>query len=361
MRLPLAGGIDCDVHIAPPSMRALLPHLDAYWREQMVNRGLDRVDFTLASARPRLPIAARPDSRGNGGELDTLRARLLDPLQLRTAICHALHGAIALHTEDMAAALCRAVNDWVAAEWLDREPRLRGSILLPLQNVELAVAEIERRAADQRFVQVLALAMVDQPLGRRHYWPVWAAAERHGLPLAIHAGSLFRHAPSATGWPSFHVEDHVLQAQAFDAQLASLIAEGAFQKFAALKVVLLESGLTWLPTFIWRMNKIWRGLRAEVPWVKQPPGDIIRDRVRVTLQPVDAPDDPQVLARTLDHIGAERMLLFSSDWPHWHDDRPDPIPDGVPDALARRMLLDNPAETYPRLSLPAARATEAAR
>ncbi|MGG5820104.1 amidohydrolase family protein [Falsiroseomonas sp. HW251] len=347
MRAIPAGGVDADVHIPPPSSRALLPYLDAHWREQAVLRGLDRLDFTLSSARPRLPVAARPETRADPS-LDALRAQVLDPLRLRCAIAHALHGAIALHTEDMAAAFCRAVNDWVAAEWLDRETRLRASILVPMQNVELAVAEIERCATDPRFVQVLVPAMGDMPLGRRAYWPVWAAAEKHGLPLAIHGGSLFRHAPGATGWPSFHVEDLVLQAQAFDAQLASLVSEGVFQACPGLKVVLLESGITWLPTFLWRMDKIWRGLRAEVPWVKEAPSTIIRRQVRVSLQPVDAPD-ATMLSRTLDHIAAPEMLVFSSDWPHWHDDRPGPVPDGIDDALLRRMLIDNPAETWPRL------------
>ena len=72
-----------------------------------------------------------------------------------------LHGAIALFNEDMAAALCAAVNDWTAKELLDRDPRLRGSILLPMQNPDLAVAEIERLAGDRRFVQVLMLVMGD--------------------------------------------------------------------------------------------------------------------------------------------------------------------------------------------------------
>jgi hypothetical protein len=345
------GGVDCDLHIPPPSIRALLPLLDAHWREQMVVRGLDRADFTWSSLRPRLPGAARPEARDMADPLAALRAQVLDKLALNIGIGHALHGAIALHTEDMAAALCRAVNDWVAAEWLDREPRLRASILLPLQNVELAVAEIERRAADARFVQVVVPAMVDQPLGRRLYWPVWAAAERHGLPLAIHAGGLFRHAPTATGWPSFHVEDEVLMAQAFDAQLASLLSEGVFAKFPRLTVVLLESGITWLPTFLWRMDKIWRGLRAEVPWVKQRPSETLRARLRISLQPVDAPPDGAALARTLSQIGAEDMLLFSTDWPHWHGDGDAPVPAGITPALARRMALDNPAATYPRLGL----------
>jgi len=39
-----AGAIDVDVHPAVPGMAALLPYLDAHWREQMVVRGIDGLE-----------------------------------------------------------------------------------------------------------------------------------------------------------------------------------------------------------------------------------------------------------------------------------------------------------------------------
>ena len=84
-------------------------------------------------------------------------------------------------SEDMADAFCRALNDWLVKEWLDKDARLRGSIVIPAQSIEKSVAEIERCAADKRFVQVLMLVMGDMPLGKRAYWPIYAAAERLGL------------------------------------------------------------------------------------------------------------------------------------------------------------------------------------
>ena len=76
-----------------------------------------------------------------------------------------------------------------------KDSRLRASIVIPLQAPDLAIEEIERRAADNRFVSVLVLAQGENLLGRRHYWPVWQAAEKHKLPIAIHAGSQYRSAP----------------------------------------------------------------------------------------------------------------------------------------------------------------------
>ena len=352
MKVPIQGAVDCDLHPAPPSATDLLPYLDEYWRDQLVDRHIARFAFNLTSYPPNSPLSARPDWRqasgAPGGDLDMIRRQALDPFGSRFAICNVLHGAAALFNEDMAMALCSAINDWVARELLDREPRLRASILVPAHNPERAVAEINRLAADRRFVQVLFFAMGDTLLGRRPCWPIYAAAVEHGLAIGIHAGSTYRHAPMAAGWPAHRVEDYVAQSAAFESQLLSFLAEGVFQQFPRLRVVLLESGFTWLPNLLWRTNKSWRGMRAEVPWIDRPPAELIHEHVRVTLQPVDAPAG-DALARTLEHIGSDRMLLFSTDYPHWHFEGNNVLPDGLPGDMVQRILIDNPLETYPRL------------
>ncbi len=255
-------------------------------------------------------------------------------------------------SEDLGAALAAALNDWIAHEWLDRDPRLRASIVVPTQNPALAAAEIARVAADRRFVQVLLLANDSEPFGRRHWWPIYEAAARNDLPIGIHAGSNYRHPVTGVGWPSYYIEDYAAQALSFQSQLASLICEGVFSKFPTLRVVLIESGFTWLPAFVWRLGKFWRGLRAEIPWVTAPPAEIVRERVRFTLQPIDAPEDPAILLRVIEQMGSDRLLLFSTDHPHWQFDGaalPAPLADCFPPALAERVLAENAFETYPRL------------
>jgi uncharacterized protein len=352
MKLPFAGAIDCDVHPAVRHVAALLPYLDDFWREHLVERRIDQSPFTLSSYAPNLPQSARPDWRPDtgppGASLDGLRAHALDPFKTRFAIANVLHGAVALFHADMAAALCKAINTWLARQWLDREPRLRGSILVPPQDPDLAAAEIERCAPDTRFVQVLLLVMGDRPLGHRSYWPIYRAAERHGLPIGVHAGSAFRHAPTGSGWPSYHLEDSILQATGFEDTLVSFLAEGVFQKFPDLKVVFMESGLTWLPALLWRTNRSWRGVRTEVPWIDRAPADIMRERVRFTLQPIDAPNG-EVLNRIMDHARSDELILFSTDYPHWRFDGDDALPDGLSADTVRKILIDNPLATYPRL------------
>jgi uncharacterized protein len=348
---PYLGAIDCDIHPAVPNTAALTPYLGAYWREMRVLRELDRMD--LMSYPPNVPLSGRPDWRPKSGspgtDFDLLRAQALDHFGVRYAICNCLYGAQAFYDENMAAAFCHATNDWIQKEWLDRDPRLRASIILPLQNPDLAAEEIERLAADKRFVQVLLLSRCELPLGRKYYWPIYRAAERHSLPLGIHSGSMFRHSPTQCGYPSFFVEDHVSQTQAFAVQLASFVSEGVFAKFPELKVVLIESGVTWLPAMIWRFGKDWRGIRAEIPWVKSTPGTIIRDHVRLTVQPLDGPSNPRDLQRILEHLGSEDILLFSTDYPHWQFEGDAVLPSGFPENVLRKILLENPLATYPRL------------
>jgi predicted TIM-barrel fold metal-dependent hydrolase len=343
--------IDCDVHPTVPGWAALTPYLEAFWRDSVEERGIGTLESI--SYPPGAPLTARADFRG----ADTLAAASVADLKpvfdrwgADIAILNCLYGIQLVFNEDMAAAFARALNDWIAKEWLDRDPRLRASIVVPLQNVEHAVDEIERRAPDRRFVQVLLLAMGEVPLGRRVLWPLYAAAERHQLPIGIHAGSAYRNPVTALGWPSYYIEDYAAQSQGFQSQVASLVSEGVFAKFPALKVVLIESGVTWLPAFLWRFAKFWRGIRTEVPWVDRSPAEIVRDHIRLTLQPLDGPDAPEEVERIIEHLRSDDVLLYSSDFPHWQFDGDAVMPAGIPPGLERKILVDNPLKTYNRLN-----------
>ena len=57
-----------------------------------------------------------------------------------------------------------------------------------------------------------------------------------------------------------------------------------------------------------------------------------------------------ILLKTIEHMQSEDFLLFSTDYPHAHFDGEDCLPDGLPDALIRKILVDNPLAAYPRLA-----------
>lgn len=347
----IPGAIDCDVHPALPGLKALFPYLPDHWRDRFDDQAMH--ELVSNSYPPGAPLTARPEAQATdnsaAAQLELLRSRALAPWGSSIAICNCLYGVQLLFNEDLAAAIACAMNEWIARELLDREPRLRASIIVAPQNPDLAAEEIERCTTDRRFVQVLLLVMGDMPLGRRFYWPIYAAAARHGLPIGVHAGSSYHNPTSPTGWPSYHSEEYVNQAQAFQTGLASLISEGVFEKFPNLRVVLIESGVSWLPASLWRLTKFWRGLRREVPWVDRPPAELVREHVRLTLQPFDGPPRPEQFERLWNHLGSDELLLFSTDYPHWQFDDDSPLPAGLPPAAMRKVLIDNARATYPRL------------
>ena len=51
--------IDCDVHLAVPSITAIIPHLDDYWQAQFKMRGIERLSLGLTSSPPNAPISGR--------------------------------------------------------------------------------------------------------------------------------------------------------------------------------------------------------------------------------------------------------------------------------------------------------------
>ena len=277
-----------------------------------------------------------------------MQAHLLDRLRPSFAICNVIHGAQVMLSEDMSAAFCKAINNWIKAEWLDRDPRLRASIVVPPHSAELAAEEIERLAPDHRFVQVLLLAMTELPLGRRQNWPIYKAAEAHGLPIGIHAGSSFRHPPSAGGWPSYYLEDYVSQCPGLPGG-----AEQPGQRGRVREIPRPEGGA----------DRIRRHLAAGVAVAAGQ--DLARGAGRSPLAGADADGDrpracpPDAAAvrraadgnssctRLLEQLGSDRMLLFSSDYPHWHFDGDDALPPGLPADLIRKICVDNPLETYP--------------
>jgi predicted TIM-barrel fold metal-dependent hydrolase len=83
--------------------------------------------------------------------------------------------------------------------------------------------------------------------------------------------------------------------------------------------------------------------------VDRHPLEIVRDNIRLSLQPVDGPPDASAMTKLMEHMESDELLLFSTDYPHWQFEGDQVLPDGLSPALVRKITVDNPLATYSRL------------
>ena len=338
---PLAlrrGAVDCDVHCAPASLDALAPYLSDYWLEYVSDAGI-RLGG-LATTYP--PGAVRGPAPAT---YEALKAELLDPWAPRLAILSCLTLFETHRNPYYAAAVASAVNDWLRAEWLDRDERLRAGLVVSTLDVESAVAEVERLGGDGRFVQLLLPVRTDAPYGNRRYHPLFEAAVRHGLAVAIHAWGRPAAAPTPSGYTTTYLEDAAGNAQIAQAHVLSLVSEGVFTRFPELRVCLLECGFAWLPPLLWRFDKDWKSVWREVPWVKERPSELVRRHLRASVQPAPAPPDPAQLRELLEMVDPG-WLLYASDHPHDHGPGAELLLEALDEPAAEAVRWRNATEFY---------------
>src|ERR1044072_3519392 len=251
-------------------------------------------------------------------------------------------------TPDVSAAMPFASNEAQVAGWTSREKRLKASVVVPYENPDASKAEIKRRAGNKDYAQVFMLSRTAEAHGRRRYWPIYEAAVEAGLPVGIHVFGYSGWAMTNSGWPSFYIEEMTEHATGQAAVGARLIFEGLFEQYRDLKVVLIESGFGWLPALGWRLDKHWERMRDEVPHVKRPPSEYIREHFWVSTQPMEEAEDPEHVIDAMRWIGFDR-ILFASDYPHWDFDDPVlALPPSLTDAQRRMIYGDNAKKLYGR-------------
>ena len=130
-------------------------------------------------------------------------------------------------------------------------------------------------------------------------------------------------------------------------QVISLVFEGVFERFPTLKIVLIEGGFAWLPSLMWRMDRAYKRLHAEVPHLKQLPSAYVRRHFWLTTQPIEEPTKPQQFHQLLAHLDMNDRLMFATDYPHWDFDAPDQVfPTKIDPALEQRIMSENAKALY---------------
>jgi len=178
--------------------------------------------------RPRRD-AYPPEGGPQGSSLSFMQKQLLDPNNVALGVLNPLQTGQGLRNQDLAAALATAINDWQIEKWTARDSRLKGSIVVANEDGRAAAAEIRKRAGDKNFVQVLLLSRNVEPLGQRRYWPIYEAAQEIGLPVGVHAFGFGGNPITASGWPSYYIEEMVGHSQCQQTALASIVLEGVFE------------------------------------------------------------------------------------------------------------------------------------
>ena len=120
-------------------------------------------------------------------------------------------------------------------------------------------------------------------------------------------------------------------------------------RFPSLRFVLIEGGFAWLPPLMWRLDRAWRKLRAEVPRPRPArPRSSIRERFWVTTQPMEEPERPGQYLELLEQLAMDDRIMFSTDYPHWDFDSPDrgAARRSCRADMRRGILHDNAAALY---------------
>jgi predicted TIM-barrel fold metal-dependent hydrolase len=208
------------------------------------------------------------------------------------------------------------------------------------------VSEIERLAGDDRFVQVLLPATLEQGLGNRRYWPMLRAAADAGLPVALHTGG--NPIARGAGWPSYYLDTHALLGTTMAAQMLSMIFSGVFEEIPALRVVSIECGIAWAAALCWAMDDAWRAFgETATTGLRRAPSEYLREHFWFTTQPIEEPDDPEHLAFAFDALGMTDRILFATDYPHWDFDSPDQtLPRSISKEDKARIFAGNACRLY---------------
>lgn len=340
--------IDCDIHQQTKGPRDLFPYLPRVYQEriELFGTGLSqRVGYPNGGDRGARADSWPEDGSPPGSDLDLMRRQHLDAYNIEYGILlgQEYRPIPSLPDADYATALARAYNDWMIEHWLEPEERLKGAAIIATQDPQQAAGEIDRIGPHPDIVGALAPNGTTVLYGKRYYDPIYEACVRHDIPFVIHTGS---EGDGMNGQASYYVEKRQGRPLGYMEHLASMVFEGLFERFPTLRVVFVEGGYVWLPTFLWRMDSDWKALGRETPWVKRAPSEYVLEHCRFTTQPMESPEPRSKLLTVFEWAKADKTLMFASDYPHFDFDSPEQSLPPMDDELRRRIYSETAREVF---------------
>lgn len=346
--------VDSDIH-PTPRRGELAPYIPAKFRGLIAARQsgsgnsvyYDAPDYAHAFA---MRTDSFPDD-GNfaGSDPDLLFRHVVMEAGCDILILGPLNGSG--QTEEEGSALAEATNLWQDAHWLDSEnnwhQRYRGSIIAAIDEPLQAAREIEKWAGHPYMSQVLINSELRPAWGDPRYNPVWEAATRHNIPVACHLGrGQHNELPmSPVGFMTYNHDLMVSYSMLAANQVMSLVFDGVFDRFPTLQIVFIEHAFNWILPLMWRMDAVYAA-RGPENGLKRKPSDYVKDNIWFTTQPLDLPEDKIEFTDSLEWMDAEKVLLFSSDYPHWTFDNPAWVVKHLPERMRDKIMFQNSIDLF---------------
>lgn len=251
--------------------------------------------------------------------------------------------------EQLAAATCRAFNNWLADFCATDRERLKPAILLPVHDVELSVQEARRGV---RELGGVALIVPNHQVNWRpwydpYYEPLWAEAERLGVPIAFHGiQNAYQTHLAQRYMDNFALAHSAAHPVELMLAMGSMLTGGVFARHPGLRGAFLEGHCSWVPWWLWCLDEHVEKFGDDERFgLTAPPSEYFRRQCYVS---ADAAESLVTLA--LKAIG-DSNIVISTDWPH--DDSPYPHAidtflghEEVPAESKRKILWDNCARLY---------------
>jgi len=218
-------------------------------------------------------------------------------------------------------ALCRAYNTWLAGDVLAEQPeRIKGVALLPALEPDAAPAQL-RRAKELGFLGGMFVADGTHLLGHRAFDELYRTAAELEMPIAIHASGSSA-APGAEVFPKFIQAHAVAHPYGIMRQFTSMMFEGVFDKFPTVRFAFLETGATWVPWWLDRLDEEYEHRGAvDAPLVSGRPSSYVHEGGNIFFS---CESGERMLPQVMELLGND-LIMYASDFPHWDGEYPESL------------------------------------
>jgi len=237
-----------------------------------------------------------------------LALELMDAHGIALAITSLAQPGVGFVPADKAAAFARRCNDYAAALIAQHPGRFGCFALLPMHDMDAAIAEARYCLETLRFEGISLFASYDDKfLGDEAFDPLLRYLDSCGAIVHVHPGlhPSSRALAPALPWPGFMIE------YPFDTTRAAvnLLFSGALERFPKIRFILSHAGGT-LPYLAWRLSV---APMIDKRLTQRSRADIFAGLKTFWYDNALA-SGPQSMA-ALSQIAAPERILFGSDWP----------------------------------------------